>query len=212
MTTTPDVIDQLAGVGASTALDELRRRRPQTRDNAQASYLALFEPAFPGTVTALERFAVAAFVVGLHRDADISRWYDLKLDATAPSPVIPAAIATEGSAGFASGPYGHYTQGPLQAENTDGLQFHVSPRGAEVLGARLGSALNHAHLLVFRPREASRAALDTLLAAGWSADDIVTLSQLVAFLSFQIRVVSGLRTLNSTLAQPAVPQLEESAR
>ncbi len=37
--------------------------------------------------------------------------------------------------------------------------------------------------------------MQALLDAGWSATDIVTLSQLVAFLSFQIRVVAGLRAL-----------------
>jgi uncharacterized protein YciW len=63
-----------------------------------------------------------------------------------------------------------------------------------VLG-RLDAALVHAHLLVFRPRDASSAALQALLNAGWSTDDIVTLSQLVAFLSFQIRVVTGLSAL-----------------
>jgi hypothetical protein len=36
-----------------------------------------------------------------------------------------------------------------------------------------------------------------LEAAGWSADDIVVLSQLVAFLSFQIRVVAGLGVLSA---------------
>jgi len=60
-------------------------------------------------------------------------------------------------------------------------------------GALIG--LVHAHLLVFRPRDASSAALQALLNAGWSTDDIVTLSQLVAFLSFQIRVVTGLSAL-----------------
>jgi uncharacterized protein YciW len=55
--------------------------------------------------------------------------------------------------------------------------------------------LQHAHLLVFHPRDASPAALQKLLDAGWSATDIVTLSQLVSFLTFQIRVVAGLRTL-----------------
>jgi len=49
--------------------------------------------------------------------------------------------------------------------------------------------------LVFRPRDASPAALQALLDAGWAANDIVTLSQLVAFLSFQIRAVAGLRAL-----------------
>ena len=43
-------------------------------------------------------------------------------------------------------------------------------------------------MLVFHPRDAAPASLQALLDAGWSATDIVTLSQLVAFLSFQIRV------------------------
>ena len=51
------------------------------------------------------------------------------------------------------------------------------------------------HLLVFHPRDAAPAALQALLDAGWSTTDIVTLSQIVAFLSFQIRVVAGLRVL-----------------
>ncbi|MCY1551814.1 CMD domain protein [compost metagenome] len=53
----------------------------------------------------------------------------------------------------------------------------------------------HAHLLVFHPRDASPAALQALLDAGWRTTEIVTLSQLVAFLAFQIRVVIGLRAL-----------------
>jgi uncharacterized protein YciW len=51
------------------------------------------------------------------------------------------------------------------------------------------------HLLVLHPRDADPAALQALLDAGWSATGIVTLSQIAAFLSFQIRVVVGLRTL-----------------
>ena len=68
------------------------------------------------------------------------------------------------------------------------------------------AALEQAHLLVFRPRDASPQALQELLNAGWSATDIVILSQLVAFLSFQIRVVVGLRAL---AAHPALPQTTE---
>ena len=40
-----------------------------------------------------------------------------------------------------------------------------------------------------------RRTLQALLDAGWSTPEIVTLSQLVAFLTFQIRVAAGLRTL-----------------
>ena len=64
-----------------------------------------------------------------------------------------------------------------------------------MLGARLTAALAHAHVLVFHPRDASAAALQELLDAGWTNTGIVTLSQLVAFLAFQIRTVVGLRVL-----------------
>jgi uncharacterized protein YciW len=37
--------------------------------------------------------------------------------------------------------------------------------------------------------------LQALLDAGWSPTDIVTLSQLVAFLAFQVRLVTGLQVL-----------------
>ena len=51
---------------------------------------------------------------------------------------------------------------------------------------------------------AAPAALQALLDAGWSTTDIVTLSQIVAFLSFQIRVIAGLRVL---AAHPASRQV-----
>ena len=63
------------------------------------------------------------------------------------------------------------------------------------LGPRLAAAFEHVHMLVFHPRDAAPASLQALLDGGWSTTDIVTLSQIVAFLSFQIRVVTGLRTL-----------------
>ena len=71
----------------------------------------------------------------------------------------------------------------------------MSPPARRVLGPRLVAAFEHVHLLVLHPRDADPAALQALLDAGWSATDIVTLSQIAAFLSFQIRVVVGLRTL-----------------
>jgi uncharacterized protein YciW len=40
--------------------------------------------------------------------------------------------------------------------------------------------------------------MQPLLDAGWSTTDVVTLSQIAAFLSFQIRVVAGLRVLAGT--------------
>ena len=52
---------------------------------------------------------------------------------------------------------------------------------------------------------ATRHHLEALAAAGWSATGIVTLSQLVAFLAFQLRAATGLAVLHAT-ARPAASQ------
>ncbi len=187
-----DVIDHLAGIRPGSSLDRLRDQRPQARENAQKSYLALFEPEFPGDVTAVERYAVATFVVGLHRQSHVTGFYAAALDRLEHSRLTDV-INAEINRGSAKGPYGRYPQGPLTIEDKEGLAYKVSADNRESLGSRLAAALEHAHLLVFHPRDASPAALQKLLDAGWSTTDIVTLSQLVSFLSFQIRVVAGLR-------------------
>jgi len=195
-----DIIDRLAAVVPGSHLDRIRARRPQAREHAQKSYLALFEPKDPGGVLARERFAVAAFVAGLHGELATDEFYRSKLAAAA-APIV-AAVADEISHGRALGPYGAYPAGPLSRENSMGLIYHVSDGGLRSLGARLAAAFEHAHLLVFRPRDAGPPALQALLSAGWSTNDIVTLSQLVAFLSFQIRAVAGLRALAAAPARP----------
>jgi CMD domain protein len=113
-------------------------------------------------------------------------------------PRLTDAIRGEIARDSVEGPYGRYPQGPLTVEDREGSVYQVSTDNRERLGSRLAAALEHAHLLVFHPRDASPAALQRLLDAGWSTTDIVTLSQLVAFLSFQIRVVAGLRVLVGT--------------
>ena len=64
-----DVIDTLVGIEPASALDAIRNRRPTAREQAQASYCALFEPEGAGEMSLMERFAVAVFVVGLHGGA-----------------------------------------------------------------------------------------------------------------------------------------------
>ena len=186
--THPDVIDHLVGIVPGSRLDAVRAQRAQARDNAQASYLALFHPAEPGDVSLVERYAVAVFVAGLHRQPAIQTFYAAGLSAR---PALPVMLEAEIVRGATAGPYGAYPEGPLSAEDKDGPVFTA----ITAVGPRLAAALAHAHMLVFHPRDASADALRRLEAAGWSATGIVTLSQLVAFLSFQIRVIVGLRAL-----------------
>lgn len=192
---TPDIIDTLAGIEPGSALDTIRARRLQARENAQKSYLSLFEPIDASDFSLTERSAVAAFVTGLHGESPVATFYREKLAATADGKKLLEVIDAEIARGKTSGPYGSFPAGPLSVENTAGLIYRVSAASKSALGARLVAALEHAHLLVFRPRDAASADMQALLAAGWTNTGIVTFSQLVAFLSFQVRVVSGLRTL-----------------
>lgn len=201
---TKDIIDTLAGIEPGSALDAIRARRLQARENAQKSYLALFEPIDASEFSLAERAAVAFFVTGLHGESPVAAFYREKLATTADGAPLLEAIEAEIERGKTSGPYGAFPAGPLSIENKAGLIYRVGAERRPVLGARLAAALEHAHLLVFRPRDAASADMKALLAAGWSETGIVTLSQLVAFLSFQVRVVSGLRTLAAANAQEVV--------
>lgn len=208
----PDVIDQLAGIGPGHPLDAVRAGRSQARIHSQQSFLSLFEPPSPiaGDFSPVERFAVAAFVAALHGQAAATRFYAGGLAGRGAAQRLVDAIAAEAASAATAGPYGRFPAGPLSAEDASGPGYRTSDDGAAVLGARLSAALVHAHLLVFHPRDASAQDLQALLDAGWSATDIVTLSQLVAFLAFQLRVVAGLQTLAASVDAAATPSTKEA--
>jgi len=191
-----DVIDVLVGIKPGSPLDSIRARRPEARAHAQATYRALFAPAEPGHVTAPERFAVGGFVAGLHGATAIAAYYGARLAESGASASLKDAVDAAIAEARTKGPYGRYPAGPLSREDTAGLSYRVGAATRQALGPRLAAAFEHVHMLVFHPRDAAPAALQALLGAGWSTTDIVTLSQIVAFLSFQIRVVTGLRTLD----------------
>lgn len=189
-----DIIDQLVGIAPGSKLDAIRANRSEARKHAQASYDSLLRPTNFGGVTADERHAIAAFVAGLHGEPKADAFYSAKLPAA-----LGGAIAAEIVAARAKGPYGRFPKGPLSAEDAPGPTWKVSETGATALGPRLAAAFEHTHMLVFHPRDAAAPSLQSLLDAGWSTTDIVTISQLVSFLAYQIRVVAGLTVLASTL-------------
>jgi CMD domain protein len=195
-----DVIDTLAAIVPGSALDKARDNRPEARKHAQASYDALFQPKDFGSFSAIERSAVAAFVAGLHGRMETKDFYAGKLAEAGATPELRVAVASEVVTGHANGPYGRYPRGPLSLEDKAGLVYAIGASERHALGSRLSAAFEHTHMLVFHPRDAAPPSLQALLDAGWSTTDIVTLSQLVSFLAFQIRVVAGLRVLN---ARPA---------
>lgn len=205
---TDDIVDRIVEV--TPELDALRRRRPVTREQLQASFDALFRPVTVAHISQAERELVAAFATGLAGADDATAvFYAVRARETDPqrAPVVLAEAADSA----VRGPFGAYTELGLQNENTEGERYEPAGTVTAVIGERLAAALAHTHLLVFRPREASGADLGRLLDAGWSADGIVTLSQLVSFLAFQQRVVTGLRALAAAgLARTALSE-EEAA-
>ncbi|MDG0798125.1 alkylhydroperoxidase domain protein [Pectobacterium punjabense] len=56
-------------------------------------------------------------------------------------------------------------------------------------------ALDHAERLTKTPVQAAPSHVNALERAGWSVDDIVTLSQLIAFVNFQSRLLRGYRLI-----------------
>ena len=65
----------------------------------------------------------------------------------------------------------------------------------------------HADLLTLAPRKATRNDIDALKAAGLGEADIVRLSELAAFVNYQLRVIAGLKLLKQVqvLKQVKVP-------
>jgi CMD domain protein len=190
-----DVINLLAGIAPGSALDQARDNRAEAKKHAQASYDALFSPKEFGGFPLTERFAVSAFVAALHGRPETKDYYADKLAEAGASPELRITIASEAVEAHTHGPYGHYPRGPLSLENQDGMKYGVAPTPRRVLGQRLATAFEHVHMLVFHPRDAAPPSLQAMLDAGWSVSDIVTLSQLVSFLAFQIRVVTGLKAM-----------------
>ncbi len=77
----------------------------------------------------------------------------------------------------------------------------IEPVRANQLGQiqpeRLKALLVFTEKLIEKPVEGDQAAIQALQAAGVSTPDIVTLAQLIAFLSYQLRLVAGLQAMKA---------------
>lgn len=83
----------------------------------------------------------------------------------------------------------------LSAQGEDAATIAAFEAGPESAGltAREVALLRHADILANTPGDATPENIAALKAAGFSPRDIVTISQLIAFVSFQARLLVGLR-------------------
>ncbi|AVJ28539.1 CMD domain protein [Achromobacter spanius] len=78
-----------------------------------------------------------------------------------------------------------------------------SGKPADAANPQLAAVLEYTRKLIEKPVEGDEAALKTLPAAGVSTPAVVTLSQLIAFLSYQTRLVAGLVAMKAAEGQSA---------
>ena len=84
----------------------------------------------------------------------------------------------------------------LLADGADGAVVAAVDAGnPAVADARLQAVLAFTGKLIERPIEGDKAAVQSLADSGLSTPAIVAMSQLIAFLSYQIRVAAGLKAL-----------------
>ena len=81
---TADIIDRLVDIKPGSRLDQIRAKRSQARENAEKSYLALFQPQDFGGFASRERLAIATFVTSLHREAAPTTFYGAQIEAADP--------------------------------------------------------------------------------------------------------------------------------
>ncbi|WP_445656726.1 CMD domain protein [Achromobacter sp. NCFB-sbj8-Ac1-l] len=97
----------------------------------------------------------------------------------------------------------HYRQRLVDAgANAADIQVADAGKPADAADPRLAAILEFTRKLIEKPVEGDEAALKTLPAAGISTPAVVTLSQLIAFLSYQVRLVAGLDAMKSLAEQP----------
>jgi uncharacterized protein YciW len=91
----------------------------------------------------------------------------------------------------------HYRSRLLDEEGADVLLVDdvVAGRIAALSDTRLRAMLLFTTKLIERPLDGDRAAVQALVDAGLTTPAIVALGQLIAFLSYQVRVVAGLQAL-----------------
>lgn len=181
-----DVISDLAGVEPGSPLAQLRAERSAATRHAQGSYEALFDLAEPTGLTSVERLAVALRVATIHAATEAAAHYRRRLLDAGAAPEVVVAAET--------------APGPGAAGQTDGA-----------LPTRLDAILRHADLLASRPVEAGPDALQALANTGLSTPEIVTLSQIIAFVSFQVRVIAGLKLLGGVPPSQATETKADSA-
>jgi len=161
--TTADVVYQILGVSDQGPIADLRNQKPEQIEELQAYYLALFEP---------EEASAQAFPLA-------DRY------------LVAVRVASHTNSVAVANWYADLAG---QANVDDALVARArNVNESWDDNTALGAAIRHADLLTTRPSAAQPSDLQALKDAGYSPAGIVSLSQTIAFVSYQLRFIAGLR-------------------
>jgi len=86
----------------------------------------------------------------------------------------------------------------VEADEDDAVIAHIQSGQIEGLASvRLRAMLTFTQTLITDPVKADQTALFALKSAGLTTPEIVTLAQLIAFISYQVRLAAGLRAMQA---------------
>ena len=160
-----DVINAILGTDEESVIGQVRRQHPENAAQLQAYYDALFSPVPESE---------AAFPLA----------YRFLVAVRVASHTGSESVAT------------WYADRAREIGVTDADLYPVKDIGRPWDGNTvLDAAIRHADWLTTRPADASPEALQALKDAGLSPAGIVSLSQVIAFVSYQLRLIAGLRAL-----------------
>lgn len=97
----------------------------------------------------------------------------------------------------------HYAERLTSIDADRALIDQIAHGSIDVQEPRLHAMLTFTRTLIEAPIDGDKAALERLPAAGIPTPDVVALAQLIAFLSYQIRLTAGLRALQALNATEA---------
>lgn len=85
-----------------------------------------------------------------------------------------------------------------QIQDAASVAAIAEPHLQDDANPRLQAILRHVDLVTSNPKDASRVDIEALKAQGLADADVVRLSELIAFVNFQLRVVAGLRLMGGS--------------
>jgi uncharacterized protein YciW len=164
-TETIDTIDAILGVEPGSAIAALRAEKPELARQDQAYYLAIFDPT-PASAAELSLRDRALVGVRVASHTGSAAVADWY-----------AAIAAE------------------QGASANEIEQVRDLTNTWSTPSQLGAALRHTDLLTTAPSTATAQDLQNLKDAGLTPAGILSLSQTIAFVSYQLRLIAGLRAL-----------------